>query len=143
MITSRTQTPPMPRYCACLVLRRPLGRLQDVQPVKALLACGGVTRTCHLLPWVPGRPSTEPGKVARKGTRRYKQGNSGWVAKIPRSRRGSAWLGAVAMFHSDDDMSLLVPLFDVAVSLDNLLQRITPVNDRSYLSRLNKFLEED
>ena len=47
------------------------------------------------------------------------------------------------MFHSDDDISLFVPFFDIPVSLDNLFQRIASIDDRFYLSRLNKLFEED
>ena len=47
------------------------------------------------------------------------------------------------MFHSDDDISLFVPFFDIPVSLDNLFQRIASIYDRFYLPRLNKLFEEN
>ena len=45
--------------------------------------------------------------------------------------------------HSDDDISLFMPLFDIAVRLGDLLQRINPVYDRFDLSRLDQLCEED
>jgi len=47
------------------------------------------------------------------------------------------------MFHCYDYISLFVPSFDIPVSLDDLFQGIASINDRSYLSRLNKLFEED
>lgn len=44
--------------------------------------------------------------------------------------------------HGDDDISLLVPLIDVPVRLDNLFQRIAPVDDRFELARFNQVFEE-
>jgi len=55
----------------------------------------------------------------------------------------SALLGFVVMFHSYDDISLLVPFVDIPVGLDNLFQRIAPVDDRFYLPCLDKLFEED
>ena len=52
-------------------------------------------------------------------------------------------LGFVIMIHSYDNMSLLVSLFDIPVSLDHLLQRIASIYDRFYLSCFNKLFEED
>jgi hypothetical protein len=49
--------------------------------------------------------------------------------------------GSVIMAHSYDDISLFVSRFDIPVSLDNLFQRIAPINDRSYLTRFNEFFE--
>jgi hypothetical protein len=40
-------------------------------------------------------------------------------------------------------VSFLVPLLDVSVGLDDLLQRIAPVDDRPDLPGLDEFLEED
>ena len=48
----------------------------------------------------------------------------------------------VMMLHSDDDIPLLVPFFDIPVSLGSLFQRIASIYDRFYLPRLNKFFEE-
>ena len=47
------------------------------------------------------------------------------------------------MLHRYDDISLFMPLFNIPVSLDNLFQRISSVDDRFYLTRLNQFFEED
>ena len=52
-------------------------------------------------------------------------------------------LAFVIMFHSYDYISLFVPFFDIPVSLGNLFQRIASINDRFYLSRLNKLFEEN
>ena len=49
----------------------------------------------------------------------------------------SEWLGLAIVPHSDDYISLFVPLFDIPMSLDNVLQRIASINDRFYLPRLN------
>ena len=43
------------------------------------------------------------------------------------------------MLQSYDDISLLAPGVDVAVSLDNLLEGIAPINDRFEFSRLSQF----
>ena len=43
----------------------------------------------------------------------------------------------------NNDISLFVPLLDIAVRLDDLLQRIDPVYDRFELARLNQLFEED
>ncbi len=45
-----------------------------------------------------------------------------------------------ALRHCDHDVTLLVPLLDVSVSLDDLLQRIAPVDDRPDLSGLDESL---
>ena len=45
--------------------------------------------------------------------------------------------------HRDDHMSRFLPGFDIAMSLGDLCQRIAPVDDRFYFSRLDKFLEEN
>ena len=75
---------------------------------------------------------------------------SGRVVSPERSRRacpascgGSALSGFVVMFHSDDYIPLLVPCFDIPVSLGSLFQRIASIYDRFYLSRLNKLFEEE
>ena len=47
------------------------------------------------------------------------------------------------MFHRNDHISLFMPLLDIAVRLDDLLQRIDPVNDRFELARLDQFFEQE
>jgi len=47
------------------------------------------------------------------------------------------------MFQSYYYISSFVPFFNIAMSLGNLFQRIASVNDRFYLSRLNKLFEEN
>ena len=47
-------------------------------------------------------------------------------------------LGSIVMLQSYDDISLLAPGVDVAVSLGDLLERIAPINDRSEFSRLSQ-----
>ena len=49
---------------------------------------------------------------------------------------------SVGMGHRDDDISLFVSCVDIPVSLGDLFQRIASINDRFYLSRLNKLFEE-
>ncbi len=51
--------------------------------------------------------------------------------------------GFVVMRHSDDYISLFMPFFNIAMSFGDFFQRIAPVYDRFYLSRLNKLLEEN
>ena len=46
------------------------------------------------------------------------------------------------MFHSDDDIPLFVSVFDIAMRLDDLLQQIASIYDRSYLPRINQLCEE-
>ncbi len=46
------------------------------------------------------------------------------------------------IFHSYDDISLFVSFFNIAMSLGDLFQRIATINDRLYLSGLNKLFEE-
>ena len=46
-------------------------------------------------------------------------------------------LYSVGMLQSYDDISLLVPGVDVAVSVRDLLERIAPINDRLEFSRLS------
>ena len=41
------------------------------------------------------------------------------------------------------NISLFVPLLDIAVRLDDLLQRIDPVDDRFDLARLDQFFEQE
>lgn len=60
-----------------------------------------------------------------------------------RSVPPKALSGFAMMFHSNDDISLFVSFFDIPVRLDDLLERIHPVNDRFYLPRLNQLFEED
>ncbi len=50
-------------------------------------------------------------------------------------------LSPAIMFHRNYDISLFMPLLDIAVRLDDLLQRINPVYDRFELARLNQFFE--
>ena len=45
------------------------------------------------------------------------------------------------IFHRNDHISLFMPLFDIAVRLDDMLQRINLVYDRFYLSRLDQLFE--
>ena len=47
------------------------------------------------------------------------------------------------MLHSDDDISLFVPFFDIPVRLGHLFQRIASIDDRFYLSCLNQLCEEE
>ncbi len=47
------------------------------------------------------------------------------------------------MLQSDDYISIFVSFVDIPVSLGNLFQRIASINDRFYLSRLNKLFEEN
>ena len=47
------------------------------------------------------------------------------------------------MCHNDDDISLFVASFDVPMSLGDLLQRITSIDDRLQLSRFYEVFEED
>ncbi len=56
--------------------------------------------------------------------------------------RSSALLGLVVMFQSDDYISLFVSLIDIPVRLGSLFQWIQSVNDRFYVTRLNKLFEE-
>jgi hypothetical protein len=49
----------------------------------------------------------------------------------------------VVLRHSDDDVALLVSLVDIPMRLGDLFQRIAPIDDRFYLSRLNELFEED
>jgi hypothetical protein len=63
-------------------------------------------------------------------------------------RRGIAFncnalSGFVVMFHSDDYISLFVPFVDIPVSVSSLFQGIASINDRFYLSRLNRTFRED
>ena len=48
-----------------------------------------------------------------------------------------------ALRHGNDHVSFLVPLLDVRVGLDDLLQRIAPVDDRPDLPGLDELPEED
>lgn len=42
------------------------------------------------------------------------------------------------VFHRDDDITLLVPLVDVPMSLGHLFERVASINDRSELSGFNQ-----
>ncbi len=59
------------------------------------------------------------------------------------SGRRSALLGLVIMFQSYDYISIFVSFVDIAMSLDNLFKWIASIDDRFYLSRLNKLFKED
>src|SRR5215471_642108 len=48
----------------------------------------------------------------------------------------------MALLHSDDDISLFVPLVNIPVGLDDLLQGIASINDRFDLARFNQFFQE-
>jgi hypothetical protein len=54
----------------------------------------------------------------------------------------SALSGFVAMFHSDNHISLFVSLFNIAVRLGHMFQWITPIDDRFYLPCLNQLLRD-
>jgi len=56
--------------------------------------------------------------------------------------RCSALLGFVIMFHSYYYFPFGVSLFGVTVSLSNITQRISSINYRFHLSRLDEVLEE-
>ena len=45
------------------------------------------------------------------------------------------------MFHSDDYISLFMSFINIAMSLGGLFKWIAPINDRFYLSRVNKLFE--
>src|SRR5689334_2650993 len=47
----------------------------------------------------------------------------------------------VMLLHCNDDISLFVPLVNIPVSLDDLLQGIASINDRFDLARFNEFFE--
>ena len=47
------------------------------------------------------------------------------------------------MFQSYDYISLFVSFIDIPVSLGSLFQWISSINDRFYISRLNKLFEEN
>src|SRR5664280_3006708 len=55
----------------------------------------------------------------------------------------AAWEFFGALRHGDDYVAALVPLLDVRVGLDDLPQRIAPVDDRPDLPGLDEFFEED
>ncbi len=55
----------------------------------------------------------------------------------------SALSGFIITFQSYYYISLFLSCFNIPVSLGNLFQRIAPVYDRFYLSRLNKFFEDN
>ena len=66
------------------------------------------------------------------------------LCEAQRSKVGfSALLGFVIMFQSNYHISLFVPFLDIPVSLGNLFQRIASIDDRFYLSRLNKLFDEN
>ena len=47
------------------------------------------------------------------------------------------------MIHGYDDIPLFMSFFNIPVSLDDLVQRIAPVDDRFDLSCLKQFFKED
>jgi len=53
------------------------------------------------------------------------------------------YLGFVVVFQRYGYISLFLPCVDIAMSFDNLLQRIASINHRLYLSRLNQVSEEN
>ena len=56
---------------------------------------------------------------------------------------GSAVPDSPLMGNGDDHASLFVPLVDIAVGIDHLLQGIRPVDDRFQLPRLDKLFDEN
>jgi len=48
-----------------------------------------------------------------------------------------------SLCHSNDYVALFVTSFDIAVRLDDLLERIDPVNGRFHLARLDQFFEHE
>lgn len=55
-------------------------------------------------------------------------------------------LGAILvgrLLQRDNDMAFFVPLLNIAVRLDDLIERIDPVNDRFELARLDQFFEQE
>ena len=61
----------------------------------------------------------------------------------PNSDRHCLLSVVVVLRHRDDDIALLVSLVDIPMRLGGLFQRIAPIDDRSYHSRLNQLFEED
>ena len=47
------------------------------------------------------------------------------------------------MFHSDNNVAFFMPLLDIAVRLDDLLQPINPVNSRFCLARFDQSFEHE
>src|SRR5579884_455207 len=47
----------------------------------------------------------------------------------------------IKLLHSNDDISLFVPLVHIPVSLNDLLQWITSINDRFDLARFHELFE--
>ena len=45
------------------------------------------------------------------------------------------------MFNGNDDIALFMSFFDIPVSLDNLIQRITSINDRLKSADLNNLFK--
>jgi hypothetical protein len=46
------------------------------------------------------------------------------------------------LVHKDDDIALFVPLFDIVMRLDNLLQPIAPIDDGFEFAGLNQIFEQ-
>ena len=66
-----------------------------------------------------------------------------WEGAAPAYEEVIALSGFVAMFHRNDHISLFMPLLDIAVRLDDLFQRIDPVNGRFHLARIDQFFEHE
>ncbi|GHO99931.1 hypothetical protein KSF_099790 [Reticulibacter mediterranei] len=81
-----------------------------------------------------------------KGTVEHEDGNDGRCYQFHVSLAISLAQVLLSMFmllHSNDDISLFVPLVNIPVSLDDLLQGITSINDRFDLACFNQFFQED
>jgi len=76
--------------------------------------------------------------------RRNEVSQSMALAPYPPCEAGcNASSGLAATYHRNDHISLFMPLLDIAVRLDDLLQRIDPVNDRFELARLDQSFEHE
>ena len=119
--------------------------LRDSQPT-ALLNLSEGARQSH-----DGVSQQFPDEDPRGIVRRNEVGNRRAVLIVRGNESGTETAlltggllpGLVTMLHSDDYVSLLVPLVDVSVSLGGLFQWIASVNDRSHLLRLNQLSEEN
>ena len=78
-----------------------------------------------------GRGDTEE---RLEGTRRRKFSGTG---------REYSLMNFLRVHQINYDISLLVSFFGICVSLGSLFKRIASINDRFYLPRLNKLLEEN
>jgi hypothetical protein len=50
--------------------------------------------------------------------------------------------GFVIMFHSDDYIPLLLPCFDIPMSLGHMVQWIAPIDDRGDLPGFNELIQK-